>query len=179
MLGFLLRNRYLIFAAAAAFIADQVTKLLIIQNVAFRTSWPDTGFFRFTHVGNTGSAFGLFGGQNVVLIGASFVGVAILLYFYRQHPNPGLLVSGALGLMLGGAFGNLTDRLVNGHVTDFIDVGPWWIFNLADASIITGIIMLAASVLLDGRTQPEPEVAPVGGPEAIVEEPSDDDAPSG
>jgi signal peptidase II len=179
MLGFLVRNRYLIFAAAAAFIADQVTKLIVIQNVAFRTSWPTTGFFRITHVGNTGSAFGLFDGRNEVLIAASFVGVGILLYFYRQHPAPGLLVSGSLGLMLGGAFGNLTDRLVNGHVTDFIDVGPWWIFNLADASIITGITMVAVSVLLDSRTQPDPEVSPVGGPEAIAEEPTDDDAPSG
>ena len=150
MWGFLARNRFLLAVMVAAFGLDQLTKLIVIKNVVRGTSWPDTGFFRITHIGNTGSAFGLFDGQNFTLIITSFVGIGILVYFYRVNPNPGLLVRGSLGLMLAGAFGNLTDRVVNGHVTDFIDIGPWWIFNLADASIMSGITGLAISTFLFG-----------------------------
>ena len=58
--------------------------------------------------------------------------------------------------MFAGAFGNLADRLTLGHVTDFIDVGPWYIFNLADASIVTGIVIFGAVLLL---TRPPPHPA--------------------
>ena len=56
--------------------------------------------------------------------------------------------------MFAGAIGNLTDRIVLGHVTDFIDVGPWYIFNLADASIVTGVAILAATMLLTSQQRP-------------------------
>ena len=132
----------------AGFAADQISKALIIHYVPFRTSWPVEGFFRFTHVGNRGSAFGLIDDANLMLIIVSFVGVGILLYFYRAQPDPTLAVQASLGLMLAGALGNLVDRVANGHVTDFIDIGPWWIFNLADSSIVIGITLLASSVVL-------------------------------
>jgi signal peptidase II len=148
MRGFVSRNRFIFGVALGALALDQITKYIVINTVPFGASWPDEGFFRITHIGNTGAAFGLFGSQNTVLILASFVGLAILVYFYRAHPNPGKLVRASMGLMLAGALGNLADRVFVGHVTDFIDIGPWWIFNIADASIVTGLIMLAASVLL-------------------------------
>lgn len=125
---------------------DQLSKYLIISWLPLGTSWPQEGFFRFTHVANTGSAFGLFGGQNATLIVASLIGIVILLAYYRSHHRPGILIRASLGLMLAGAFGNLLDRLLVGHVTDFIDVGPWYIFNLADSSIVVGICMLAFAV---------------------------------
>ena len=147
-MSFLVRHRYVVLLVVAAFVLDQVTKLVVIQTVPFRTSWPAEGFFRITHVGNTGSAFGLLDGQNLGLIVASVIGIAILVLFYRSHPSPGRLVRASLALMLAGALGNLTDRLINGHVTDFVDIGPWYIFNVADASIVVGVIVLSATMLL-------------------------------
>jgi signal peptidase II len=170
MLGFVARNRLVLIVTAVALALDQATKLAVIRTVDFGTSWPDTGFFRITHVGNKGSAFGLFGDQNSVLILASFLGVGILVYFYRAHPNPSPTIRAALGLMLAGALGNLIDRLINGHVTDFIDIGPWWIFNLADTSIVAGITGLAVAVLLldGGRARVDADAAAASDSEEPV-----------
>ena len=148
MWGFLARHRFLILVALAAYTLDQITKAVVVANVARGASWPTDGFVRITHIGNTGSAFGLFDGRNSLLIVASFIGLGVLVYFYRSHPNPGLLIKGSMGLMLAGAFGNLTDRVFRDHVVDFIDIGPWWIFNFADASIVTGLIILGVTVVL-------------------------------
>jgi len=104
----------------------------------------------------------MFDDQNTFLILASFVGLGILVYFYRSHPNPSVLVKASMGLMLAGAFGNLTDRVFRDHVVDFIDVGPFWIFNIADSSISVGLAILAVSVLLfdQGPAKPEPDPVP-------------------
>ena len=67
----------------------------------------------------------------------------IALYFvYRSVESPTIWVRMAFGLLLGGAFGNLIDRIRLGHVTDFVDIGPWPIFNIADSSILVGIFVL-------------------------------------
>ena len=125
------------------FLVDQLTKFVVRELLAFRESFPDDGFFRITHAFNTGSAFGLFQDQNFPLILASFVGIAILALIYRSQSQPSNLLRLSLGLQLGGATGNLLDRLRMGHVTDFVDVGPWPIFNVADASIVVGLLLLA------------------------------------
>ncbi len=135
---------------ALVFLTDQFTKYLVRQLLQFRTSFPDDGFLRFTHTHNTGSAFGIFQGQNTPLILVSFIGIAILIMIYRSQPQPTNLLRLSIGLQLGGAVGNLLDRLRLGHVTDFIDVGPWPVFNLADASIVTGLILLAWLFLRPG-----------------------------
>lgn len=152
MLGFLARHSFLTLVALMAFAIDQITKAVVVANVTRGTSWPSDGFFRITHIGNTGSAFGLFDDRNSLLIIASSLGLAVLVYFYRSHPNPGLLIKGSMGLMLAGALGNLTDRVFRDHVVDFIDIGPWWIFNFADSSIVTGLIMLGVTVVLFGQS---------------------------
>jgi signal peptidase II len=97
--------------------------------------------------------------------------VGVLLYIYHTHPGPGRLVRLSLALLLGGAVGNLVDRLRLGHVVDFIDVGPWPVFNLADSSIVVGIILLAALFLLEERPgkhgsqgSPPPKEAAGGAP---------------
>lgn len=142
------QHRLLILVALVAFGLDQITKAIVVANVALHMSWPETGFFRITHIGNTGSAFGLFDGRNSLLIIASSLGLAVLFFFYRSHPNPGVLIKTSIGLMFAGAFGNLTDRVFRNHVVDFIDIGPWWIFNIADASIVTGLTVLGVTVAL-------------------------------
>lgn len=122
---------------------DQFTKYLVRELLAYRASFPDVGFLRFTHTHNTGSAFGILQGQNFPLIFVSFIGIAVLLAIYFSQPRPGNLLRFSLGLMMGGAVGNLVDRLHQGWVTDFIDIGPWPVFNLADASIVTGLALMA------------------------------------
>ena len=117
--------------------------------------------FRITHVTNTGSAFGFFPSQTALLILASLVGIAILIIFYRHQPLPGLLLRTSLGLQLGGAAGNLADRLTLGGVTDFIDIGRWPVFNLADSAIVIGIGILAWFFLSPSKqAQPQQEQAP-------------------
>lgn len=125
---------------------DQLSKYLVRANLDLRESLPEEGFFRITHAINSGSAFGLFPNQTVLLILASAFGIGFLVFFYRSHPLPGALLKLALGLMLGGAFGNLLDRVRVGHVVDFIDVGPWPIFNLADSAILVGIALLVKMI---------------------------------
>ncbi len=121
---------------------DQLTKALVVENLLRGESWPDDGFFRITHAWNTGTAFSLFQDQSSLLTFVSFGAVIALYFVYRSVESPTIWVRIAFGLLLGGAFGNLIDRLRLGHVTDFVDVGPWPIFNIADSSILVGIFVL-------------------------------------
>ena len=138
---------------ALAFLLDQFSKFLVRELLEFRESFPEQGFFRFTHTFNTGSAFGLFQDQNFALILASVAGITVLTLIYRGQRRPTNLLRLSLGLQLGGAAGNLLDRLRMGHVTDFVDVGPWPIFNLADAAIVTGLVLLVWMFLMPDAAQ--------------------------
>ncbi len=132
--------------------ADQLSKLWIRSNLAVGESLFEVGFFRLTRVHNTGAAFGLFQSQSFLLTIIALVGVAaLLLYvFFFHHRFPFLgnwLGKLALGLVLGGAVGNLVDRLRFGYVTDFIDIGIWPVFNIADTAVTVGVILFAYSLL--------------------------------
>ena len=144
--------------AAVALVADQVTKFLVRENMAIGESWPSEGFFRLTHGTNTGSAFGLFQDQTVILTIASVFAIGFIIYFYRSHSDRSWITRFTVGLLLGGAVGNLIDRLIAGKVTDFIDVGPWPIFNLADSSITVGITLLIANLILTSGKTEEPSM---------------------
>lgn len=163
------RDWTLLQLAALSLALDQLTKFVVRQTLEWHHSWPVYGFFRFTHVQNTGSAFGLFQGNNLPLLIVSLVGVAVLAYIYRTQERPGILMRVSIALMLGGALGNLVDRIWQGHVTDFIDIGPWPVFNLADSSIVVGLAILAW-VLVMNREQTAP-----GAPDAP---PADDACPT-
>ncbi len=152
---------------ALVFLLDQLTKYVVIETLSQGMSYPFRGFFRFTHVHNTGSAFGILQGLNTPLIFVSFVGIIILALIYRNQPRPSNLLRLSLGLQLGGAFGNLIDRLRLGFVTDFIDIGPWPVFNIADAAIVTGLVILGWVFTRGGASKPEPDQPPPeSGPEA-------------
>ena len=153
-----IHDLYLVAVLITTFIADQVTKEFVRDRLIVGGSSPAEGFFRITHVENTGSAFGLFPSQTTFLILASLVGIAILIIFYRRQPIPSIWLRLSLGLQLGGAAGNLADRITLGSVTDFIDIGGWPVFNLADASIVTGIGVLAWFFLSPSK-KPEPTEA--------------------
>lgn len=145
------KDLVLIQLAVLIFLVDQLTKYVVRAFIPLDQSFPVEGFFRITHSFNTGSAFGVLQGQNTPLILVSFVGITILLLVYRSQPRPTDLMRLSLGLQMGGAAGNLLDRLRLGHVTDFIDVGVWPVFNLADASIVTGLVLLGWLYLRPGR----------------------------
>lgn len=128
--------------AALVFLCDQFTKFLVRAFLPFRDSFPAEGFFRLTHIHNTGSAFGLFQGHNFPLILVAIFGIGVLvLVYYSQRQRTNLLRT-SIALQIGGAFGNLVDRVRLGHVTDFLDVGPWPVFNIADSSIVVGLAIL-------------------------------------
>jgi signal peptidase II len=143
---------------ALVFLLDQLTKYVVRAYIPYRHSFPEDGFLRITHTFNTGSAFGLFQGQNTPLILVSLVGITVLALVYRSQPRSTNLLRLSLGLQMGGAAGNLLDRLRLGHVTDFIDVGPWPVFNLADSSIVIGLVLLAWLFLRPGGVTGRPPV---------------------
>jgi len=146
------RNAVLFIIAFLVVAADQLSKIWIRSNLPVGQSLPETGFFRLTHVHNTGAAFGLFYGQSFPLTVVALVGVVIILLYalFLRRRFPLLdyrLTNSALGLILGGTIGNLIDRLRFGYITDFIDVGIWPIFNIADSAIVVGVIIFAYSLL--------------------------------
>ena len=145
------KDLILIQLAALVFLTDQFTKFLVREFLAYRESYPGEGFFRITHTFNTGSAFGLFRDQNFPLILVSVVGITVLALIYRSQRRHTDLLRLSLGLQVGGAAGNLLDRLRLGHVTDFLDVGSWPVFNVADASIVTGLALLAWILIRSDR----------------------------
>ena len=128
--------------AALVFLLDQFSKFLVRELLAFREAYPAQGFFRITHSHNTGSAFGILQDQNGPLILVALAGIIVLALIYHSQRRPTNLLRLSIGLQMGGAAGNLLDRVLLGHVIDFIDVGKWPIFNLADSSIVVGLVLL-------------------------------------
>ena len=147
------RDFLLIQLAVLVFFLDQFSKYLVREFLPLYHSWPFEGFFRITHTFNTGSIFGLFQGHNPAFILVSFLGVAVLMLIYRSQRFPTGPLRLSLGLQLGGAFGNLIDRVRLGHVTDWIDVSVWPVFNVADACIVTGLVILAWLFIVSERKQ--------------------------
>ena len=147
------KDMVLLQLTALVFLLDQFSKFLVRELLELRESFPEQGFFRFTHTFNTGSAFGLFQDQNFALILASVAGITVLTLIYQSQRQPTNLLRLSLGLQLGGAAGNLLDRLRMGHVTDFVDVGPWPIFNLADSAIVVGLILLVWIFIAPGQAR--------------------------
>ena len=138
-------------AALLVIAADQLSKYLVQASMALGQSLPPDGVVRLTYVTNTGGLFGLFPDQTLlVTVGAALSLVAIALY-YRFLAPKSILARLSLGLLLGGAVGNIIDRIHLGHVVDFIDLGVWPVFNLADAAVTVGVVILALMLILDWR----------------------------
>ncbi|HEX76140.1 MAG TPA: signal peptidase II [Dehalococcoidia bacterium] len=147
------RGGIFLFIAAFVVVVDQISKLWVRSHLLPGESFPEVGFLRLTYVQNTGSAFGLFANQAFLLSLIAIVGLVVILLFYRYLSESNILGNLALGLVFGGAVGNLIDRLRLGYVTDFIDVRLWhdfhWpAFNVADSAITVGTIALACFIFL-------------------------------
>ena len=146
--------RGVLFLLIAAFVVslDQMSKLWVRSQLGLYETVPVIGCLSLTHVRNTGSAFGLFTNQVFLLTLVAIVGLVAILLAYRYLSKIGLLSSFALGLVFGGAVGNLIDRLRLSYVTDFVDVRLWrdfhWpAFNVADSAITVGAIVLVVFIL--------------------------------
>jgi signal peptidase II len=131
---------------------DQWTKWLVRASLPFQASWNPpalewlTPYARIVHWHNSGAAFGSFqNGNTVFTILAILVILAILYYYPRVDPRDWTLRL-AMGLQLGGAAGNLIDRLQMGRVTDFISIGTFPVFNVADSAISVGVAVLLLGV---------------------------------
>jgi signal peptidase II len=141
-------------AACGAVVAiDQGSKAVATSLVARGDREEVLPFLAFQNTRNRGIAFGLAGDVSVWLIGAMLVGLlAVLVFLAVRAPNATALWLAA-GLLVGGALGNLADRVRDGAVTDFIDLPLWPTFNLADLAIVAGVFLLVLAV--DDRASPD------------------------
>jgi signal peptidase II len=108
-------------------------------------------FFYLTYIMNPGAAFGILPNQKVLFIITGLLLVIGVLAFYSKLPPGKKILRIGLGLVLGGALGNLVDRLRFGRVVDFLDFRVWPVFNLADTAIFLGVCLLAWELLKDGK----------------------------
>lgn len=134
--------------------ADQLTKYLIRGAIVPDGFIPLIGSqVGFTHIVNTGASFGMLNGMNAVLVVVAVLMCAALI-IWRKELAPWKGGDVLVGLILGGVIGNLIDRLWIGGVTDFLKVGPWPAFNVADSTLTLGIIGLICITLINERKMP-------------------------
>ncbi|KYH32566.1 lipoprotein signal peptidase [Moorella mulderi DSM 14980] len=127
---------------------DQLSKYIIRANFQPNESLPViNSVFHLTYVNNPGAAFGLLAYKTPVFVSVTLLVAVIILVAYRFLPPGRILLRLALALMLGGALGNLIDRLRFGYVVDFLDFRIWPVFNLADIAIVSGVILLCWELL--------------------------------
>ena len=164
------KSPYLLLALAVL-VLDQWSKWLVELHLPLSAVEPVFPGFNLTHVRNTGVAFGLFAEPGrtswpLALLGLAALG-AVAAYFLLASRAHRLLLT-ALGLILGGAVGNLLDRLASGAVTDFVDLYAgryhWYFFNVADAAITVGIALMAFESLRPHRHAEPAETAAPDGP---------------
>jgi signal peptidase II len=131
-------------------VADQVTKAVVEANLVAGEKVDVLGPLGLTLAHNRGVAFGIAGGTGAPLIAFTVVALAFVGYlFARNATRPGIWV--AVGLLAGGAIGNLVDRIRAGEVTDYVDFATWPPFNLADVAITFGVLLLVFIYLRDGE----------------------------
>ncbi len=134
--------------ASLVFVLDRITKIAVANNMSHGQSIKILpNIFHFTFVLNNGTAFGLLKGQNAALAAFSALAAAFIVVYAVRRKGMTADVSAALGLILGGALGNLFDRVRFGYVIDFLDFRIWPVFNLADSCITIGIIILSLHIL--------------------------------
>lgn len=165
--------RFYFLLVSFIWILDRLTKWLVKKNFDLGESVSVLGnFFLLTYVENKGGAFGIQLGGSMFYFIASLAVIVYILFYLWKHPQDGRLSRFSLGLILGGAFGNLYDRALYGSVTDFFDfeffdippfrLGPlhfsgmerWPVFNIADSAVTVGIILLLAASIFSKKETP-------------------------
>jgi signal peptidase II len=141
-------KKYFLLVGIAAIIVvlDQITKAMVRTNIPFGESWSPwewlMPYARIVHWSNTGASFGMFQGFGMVFTILALIVAAVIVYYYPRVPVEEWPLRIAMGMQLGGALGNLVDRVTRGEVTDFISLGNFAVFNIADASISVGVAVL-------------------------------------
>jgi signal peptidase II len=153
--------RWFLVPLLVSLVADQLTKRAVMASFYYGESVSVIpGFFDLTYVRNPGGAFsflasGPSGLRMTFFIGTTLIAIGLLLVFYRRLESDALLSAAALGTILGGALGNLIDRIAYGEVVDFLDfyIGSyaWPTFNIADSSIVVGVTVLVIELFMEDR----------------------------
>jgi signal peptidase II len=164
-------RKYHLLIAVIILVLDRLAKLAIERTIALHDSISIIpGFFKITHVENTGAAFGLFADSPsewkiAVLILFSLIALLIVCALLWKNSHAMSTTGVGLAMILGGALGNLWDRLVSGHVVDFLlfYVGQyqWPAFNVADSAIVVGAGLLVYEILFEKADRREPVKAAV------------------
>jgi len=142
--------------ALAIVLIDQLSKFYIQAHMMPNMSIPVIqDVFHITYILNPGAAFGLFEHQTIVFVIIAILMIAAVIYFYPQIPRQYRLLRFGIGLLVGGAIGNVIDRIKTGYVVDFFDFRIWPIFNVADMGIVCGVGCIIFTILYlykeDGR----------------------------
>jgi signal peptidase II len=150
-------RKYFFFIAAAVLLLDRLAKWSVASNIPLHDSVTVIpGCFHLTHVENTGAAFGLFAESTAqwkigALVSFSVIALIVVSMLLWKHSHSLSTTTIGLSLILGGATGNLWDRMLTGHVVDFLDfyVGSyhWPAFNVADSAIVIGAILLVSEIV--------------------------------
>jgi signal peptidase II len=149
--------------AGLVLLLDQLSKWWVVKAFALHESRPlIPGFFSLTYITNTGAAFGMLAGEQslgrqLFFAAVAVVALVVLVLAYREYRDRGPLYPGAIGLVGGGALGNLVDRLRLGHVIDFLDVYyrqyHWPAFNVADSAITIGVALFILAGFRDHKVR--------------------------
>ena len=143
---------FLGFGAGILITLDQWTKSLVLTHIPFGNTWLPEGlyqyshFFRIVHWRNSGAAFGLFQDGNLIFTLLAIIASIMIVSFFPSVERKEWGIRLAMLFQLGGAVGNLIDRIQFGHVIDFISIGNFPVFNIADASISIGVAILLLDV---------------------------------
>lgn len=144
----------LIISAGLIILADQWTKSLVLDNIPFTHTWlPDSlswlsPYARIVHWRNSGAAFGMFQQGSLIFTILSIIAIIFIIYYFPRIEKKEWPLRLAMILQLSGAAGNLIDRLRYGYVIDYISVGNFPVFNIADASISVGVAVLLIGVVV-------------------------------
>ena len=130
--------------ASSVFLLDRLTKVIISNYVSFGHSiGVIPNIFHITLIFNKAAAFGLFGHNRIIFAAVAIIAItAIVIYIFMRKGAKSPILASALGLILGGAAGNLFDRIRFGYVIDFLDLRVWPVFNIADSCITIGALIL-------------------------------------
>lgn len=168
-------RKYVLLIAGVVLALDRFSKWIIARTIPLHESLNVIpGFFKLTHVTNGGAAFGLFSDapselRIVFLVFFSLLALVVVSALLWRHTQGLNSTAFALSLILGGALGNLWDRVLSGHVVDFLEfyIGPyiWPDFNIADSAIVIGAAILMVEILFAPKHQPAYE-------EAVLRQPS-------
>ena len=160
MKAYIQKNRWLYIVAAIIVILDQASKYFVRTYIPLGESWTPwpwlAPFARIIHWSNTGVAFGMFQGKSLLFAVLAAIVAGAIIYYYPQVSSADKVLRFGLSMQLGGALGNLIDRIFNGgQVTDFISVGNFAVFNVADSFITVGVAVLLIGVWLEDKREKE------------------------